>query len=182
MKTALLLLISATAMFAGPCLDYGKLKNRDHIEIGVRIDTNNPTVVKAATEALNFWAGVIDLSWHRVYDDSCAIEFQPHAWQAGSSFRTVGGTKLPWKASFNGVVFFQYLQTNYDLAACFKHEMGHMLGLEHNLAQDSLMYPDISKSMLELTWDDKRHLRKFHTLRQDADKLASQPLSLNKAF
>src|ERR1700733_13838755 len=57
-----------------PCNERFELLNHEPINLGVKISTSNPVLAQEFRQALDFWAHVVDMSWHEDDSNSCAIQ------------------------------------------------------------------------------------------------------------
>jgi hypothetical protein len=136
-----------------------------HMELGVKFDTNNQRFKEAAAEALNYWATLLDLSWHEDSDDrTCSIEFRPAEFGVrADNHDTLAMAHLPDDAKYDGVVYFKLL-AHYDAQRVFIHELGHLFGLEHSDARNSPMYFQPENAGVALTSREEKQLAKHHKL------------------
>src|SRR5882724_534247 len=57
-----------------PCNRHADLLSRDHVDLAVRISTSNRILAQQFARAMEFWAGVLDIQWHEVGSEDCAIQ------------------------------------------------------------------------------------------------------------
>src|ERR1700722_18831720 len=57
-----------------PCNNHADLLSRQHVDLAVRISTTNPLLAQPFSRAMDFWSGVLDLEWHEVSSEDCAIQ------------------------------------------------------------------------------------------------------------
>jgi hypothetical protein len=147
------------------CDRYQILLCRGHMEIGVKFDTNNQRFKEAAAEALNYWAGQLDLVWSEDSDDrTCSIEFRPAEFGVrADSHDMLAMAHLPDHAKYDGVVYFRLL-AHYDAQRVFVHELGHLFGLEHSDTRSSPMYFQPENAGVTLTSSELKQLAKRHKL------------------
>ena len=139
------------------------------MNLGVRISTVNPILAQEFKGAMDFWASVLDLSWHEEDTQNCSMQLvdgqrdlfepMPDAMAARSQF--------PDRLDFQGWIVFNPAVTlsKMELYRISVHEIGHMLGLRHNPNTRSLMYDldlDCSES---LDTSDLAALAALHKLR-----------------
>jgi hypothetical protein len=162
---ALTFLTICLASESRACDRYRTLLVPGHLEIGVKFDTNNQRFKEAAAEALNYWAGQLDLSWREDLDDrTCSIEFRPAEFGARTdSHDTLAMAHRPDNAKYDGVIYFRLL-AHYDAPRVFIHELGHLFGLGHSDAQNSPMYFQPENAGVELTGIELKQLAKRHKL------------------
>ena len=112
------------------------------MDLGVRLATTNPILAEQFRRAMDSWAKILDLDWHEDDTQSCSIQlfdgdhelFQPAVIAARS--------QLPDRDDFQGWIAFNPAQTldESDYYRISVHEIGHMLGLQHNSNATSVMY------------------------------------------
>jgi hypothetical protein len=154
-----------------PCERHHDVLKRDRIDLGVRFSTSNPQLAAEFARALDFWAGVLDMTWHKENNEHCAIQivdghsslFQP---------AQVARAQFPDAPSFQGWIAFNHdaSLSATDLFLTAVHELGHMLGLHHSASASSVMYflhtgPDVFLDSADIASVAKRHkLRRGHAL------------------
>jgi hypothetical protein len=158
-------LVTCLASEGRACDRYQTLLARSHLELGVKFDTNNSRFKEAAAEALNYWAGQLDLTWREDSDDrTCSIEFRPAEFGVrADSHDTLAMAHLPDHAKYDGVVYFRLL-AHYDAQRVFIHELGHLFGLEHSDTRNSPMYFQPENAGAALTGSELKQLAKRHKL------------------
>ncbi|HVW12024.1 MAG TPA: matrixin family metalloprotease [Bryobacteraceae bacterium] len=125
-----------------PCDRHNQLLSHDHIDLGVRATSANPLLDRAFLHAMDFWAGVLDMTWHEADSSDCAVELVDGA---KSLFETPGvaaRSQYPDRADFEGWVAFNPASklTEQQMFVISVHEIGHLLGLPHNPSGSSVMY------------------------------------------
>lgn len=162
--------INWTGNFAR-CDSHAELLKRDSMSLGVRLSTANPAVAREFKRAMDFWAGIIDMSWHEDRTSSCAVELVDgtpailqHAVVARSQF-------TEWQ-NFEGWIAFDPRAplTKTEMYLTAVHEIGHMLGLRHNPNPNSVMYYIDLEGPEVLDSFDLKSLSARHTLRLDVNR------------
>lgn len=157
-----------TAKFA-PCEHHEDLLTHGPMSIGVRFATSNPELAAQFRLALDFWSKVLDLEWHEDNSRTCSLEiadgkrelFEPEIDTMAAR------SQFPDRRAFQGWIAFNPAITlsKTELYRISVHEIGHVLGLHHNLDVRSLMYSldlDCSDS---LDAEDLKTLAIHHKLR-----------------
>lgn len=163
------LLFSTPARSGGEhCRCYAELRKSGHMELGVRFDAVNPILREQFGHAMDFWAGVLDMDWHPDNTSNCAIrvtEGPPEDFalddlaQADSlELETFSG-----EISFNPAVSME----SSELYLISIHEIGHLLGLEHNPSAMSVMYSLEVEGPERLDGTDIAALAARHKLRDN---------------
>src|SRR5438874_3659707 len=121
-----------TANYA-PCRRHSELLNRGPMTLGVRIATANPALAEQFKSAMDFWAKVLDLTWHQDDSENCSIEvidgqrklFEP------VPDNMVARSQFPDRLAFEGWIVFNpaVTLTKTELYRISVHDIGHMLGL-----------------------------------------------------
>jgi hypothetical protein len=149
-----------------PCERHHDVVKRDRMDLGVRFSTSNPQLAAEFARALDFWAGVLDMTWHKENNEQCAIQivdghsglFQP---------AQVARAQFPDAPSFQGWIAFNHEASlpATDLFLTAVHELGHMLGLRHSASASSVMYFLHTGGNVFLDSADIASLAKYHKLR-----------------
>lgn len=159
--------INWTGNFAR-CDSHAELLKRDSMRLGVRLSTSNPAVATEFKRAMDFWASIIDMSWHEDRTSSCALELVDgtpailqHAVVARAQF-------TEWQ-HFEGWIAFDPRAplTKTEMYVTAVHEIGHMLGLRHNPNPGSVMYYIDLEGPEVLDGYDLTTLAVHHKLRLD---------------
>lgn len=168
--------INWTGNFA-PCDSHTELLKRDSMHLGVRFSTSNPTVAKEFKRAMDFWAQIIDMSWHEDRTSSCSLELVDgtpailqHAVVARAQF-------VEWQ-NFEGWIAFDPRAplTKTEMYVTAVHEIGHMLGLRHNPNPNSVMYYIDLEGPEVLDSNDLTSLAAHHKLRLE---MSRAPIPVN---
>ncbi len=150
-----------------PCDRHSELQQWGHTELGVRLSSSNAALNRQFARAIEFWSQVVDFDWHDEDSDACAIQLVDGA---KSLFETPGvaaRAQNPDKTGFQGWVAFNpaVRLTEHEMFVISVHEIGHLLGLEHNSDASSVMYFFDLDDLAGLDTADIRALGERHTLR-----------------
>ncbi len=162
-------LVSAAPNWVGNyprCNRSGDLLKTGALDIGVRVLTTNPLLAEQFTSSLDFWSSILDLKWHLVESDDCAIELVDGASELFSNSLMTARSQLPDESNFAGWIAFNPAMrlTGAELFRISVHEVGHLLGLRHNSSASSVMYfLDLDEPVL-LNDQDLRELGSKHRL------------------
>jgi hypothetical protein len=137
------------------------------MELGVRISTANPVLATEFERALAFWAGILDMTWHEDNTTGCAIQLidgDPGLFSDGSFAKA----QLPWAEHFEGWVAFDPRAplTRKEMYHGSVHEIGHLLGLQHNPRASSVMCAEDDNGRESLDVTDLTSLTARHKLRR----------------
>ena len=150
-----------TAKFA-PCDRHADLLSRGPLSIGVRFATSHPDLAAQFKLAMDFWSKILDLEWHEDDSQTCSLEvadgkrelFEPE------TDTMAARSQFPDRLAFQGWIAFNSAikLSKTELYRISVHEIGHVLGLHHNLDVRSLMYS------LDLDCSDSLDAADFKTL------------------
>lgn len=151
------------------CASGPELLKYESMNLGVRFATSNPELAAQFENAMNFWATVIDMRWHAEASSLCAVQLldgQPDLFEDS----TVAKAHLAESSGSPGWVAFNPKAplTNNELYLTAVHEIGHLLGLEHNPDVASVMYYTNSAGADQLDEADLVALSSRHRLRKIA--------------
>jgi len=165
--------VNWTGNFA-PCNGHAELLRRDSMDLGVRFSNSNPAVARGFKRAMNFWAKVVEMSWHEDRTSACALELvdgNPAILQNAVIARA---QFVEWQ-NFEGWIAFDPRAplTKTEMYLTAVHEIGHLLGLRHNPSAYSVMYYIDLEGPEVLDSSDLTALAAHHKLRAD---LAQPPI------
>ncbi len=125
-----------------PCDRHADLLNREHMDLGVRISTSNELLAHQFARAMDFWAGVLDLDWHEVSSQECAIQLVDGTAELFNTSGMAARSQFPDRPAFQGWIAFNPASklTERGMFAISVHEIGHLLGLPHNPNGSSVMF------------------------------------------
>jgi hypothetical protein len=135
----------------------------DHLPLGVYMDTENPKQVKAAVQAIDVWNSWLGFETFKLVTtadaaDVILLDGGPHEMYRGMTLyaRTDEG---------KGDLFSFVLIYDAALgdAGTMTHELGHVLGLEHDPDNSrSIMYPNTARYVPWLEPQDKLLLQSLY--------------------
>ncbi len=140
----LLFLLFAAVALGAPCEHVGELLKHDHMDLGVRLESRNPQVVREFKHALNFWSKILDMEWHEDLNITCSIDLvdgNPD-FINGTSAVLTHRKAIARGVQSSGIVAIDstYELTPPEWYAIAVHELGHLFGLRHNPSVNSVMY------------------------------------------
>ncbi len=123
------------------CSQRFELLKHDQMNLGVKISTSNPVLAREFREALDFWAKVVDMSWHEDEGETCAMQLVDGTPDILKTSIVARSQFTEWE-NFQGWIAFNPHAplTSGELYLTAVHEIGHMLGLKHNPSVHSVMY------------------------------------------
>lgn len=161
-----------------PCERHDELLKNNSMEVGVRFSTSDRRVAVEFARALDFWASILDMTWHTENSSKCAIQIvdgYPGLFQPAQIARA----QFPGAQSFQGWIAFNpgaSLSGN-DLFLTAVHEIGHALGLRHSSNAFSVMYFLRTDDEVVLDVTDLAALERRHKLRL-AELPSTSPITI----
>jgi len=150
-----------------PCNRHSDLLIPQHLDLGVRIATSNPALARQFANAMEFWSGVLDLEWHEVDSEDCAIQVVDGT-PALFDFCTClsARSQFPDRPDFQGWIAFnsRLKLTERQMFLDSVHEIGHLLGLHHNSSDSSVMFYFGLEKPVALDGNDLTKLAAMHQL------------------
>lgn len=135
------------------------------MEIGVHLATSK---AKQYIAAFDFWATILDFSWHPDNTEFCAVEVldQPE--------RFFDRFDVAYAVPEDGAIMVNEHagETPSESYATAVHEIGHLFGLEHNRDRRSVMFYRDAGEDAVLDRRDLRVLARIHKLRRHAKETA----------
>ncbi|HXJ43094.1 MAG TPA: matrixin family metalloprotease [Bryobacteraceae bacterium] len=140
------------------------------MSLAVRISTSDAALAQQFRKAMDFWSGVLDLDWHEVSSEDCAMQLVDGTPALFDFCKCLSArSHLPDRPEFQGWIAFNPLMTltEREMYMVSVHEIGHVLGLPHNPHASSVMfYLELDKpASLDAT--DLEALALRHQLRGD---------------
>jgi Matrixin len=137
------------------------------MEIGVWMNTSNAALAAEFSHAMDFWADILDMTWHERNRPDCSIQVVDGSQSLFVSDVIAARTQLVDRKLFHGWIAFnpKCRLSNVETYLTAIHEIGHTLGLPHNPNPKSVMYflnPEYSPL---LDKSDIACLAKHHKLR-----------------
>ena len=141
------------------------------MRLGVRLSTSNPVVARAFKRAMDFWARIVDMSWHEDRTSSCSLELVDGTPAILQNAVVARAQFVEWQ-NFEGWIAFDPRAplTKAEMYVTAIHEIGHMLGLRHNPNPKSVMYYIDLEGPEVLDSYDLISLAARHKLRFDVDR------------
>ena len=160
------------------CEDYAEIRKAGHMTIGVSFDIPDPLIREQFRHAMDFWATVLDMEWHSDETSSCAIRVGYGVPEMFDSDDIAQADDPDLTATFRGEIAFNaaFAITPLEAYLVCVHEIGHLLGLDHNPSPTSVMYAVGLEGAEKLEATDVSALSARHRMRQWND--AGQHLSL----
>ncbi len=163
---------AASANWSGrysPCNRHTDLLNSQHVDLGVRILTSNPLLAEQFARAMEFWSGVLDIDWHEEASDDCAIQVVDGTPSLFDFCMCLSArAQSPDQPAFQGWIAFnpRMKLSKEEMFLDSVHEIGHLLGLQHNPNETSVMFYFGMEKVVSLDAADLRSLSMRHQLRQ----------------
>ncbi len=154
-----------------PCRKHQDLLSRGHLDLGVRISTSNRVLAQQFERAMDFWSEVLDMTWHEVDSENCAVQLVDGTPELFASYGgctcAAARSQLPDRPGFQGWIAFNpaMSSTAEEMFRDSVHELGHLFGLHHNPSSASVMYFDNFDQGSALDFADLRALAELHKLR-----------------
>ncbi len=141
------------------CQNASVLRSSRHLELGVRFSTHDPRIIQQASRALERWSEIVDLSWHRDDSDNCSIDIKADTFAEEDEVAESN-------AEEGSIIFASDAElTAKQLFVTAFHEIGHLLGLQHNPSAHSVMYWIDFRGDEVLDNSDMHALATIHALR-----------------
>jgi hypothetical protein len=164
-----------------PCANYDDLRNPVRGDIGVKIDATDPWA-EGFRRAFTFWNTVLAANFYEETDlDACAVRIV----NAGPEIVTkaiAARSQLTDRDNFRGKVAVNReapkAMSNGALYGVAVHEVGHLLGLNHNASSQSIMYFLNVNGTEVLDRKDLLDLSTRHKLRAGAVPAACLPIKV----
>lgn len=144
------------------CENAAALRWSRHLQLGVRFSTHDPRIVEQMSRALDRWSEITDMSWHRDDGQTCSIDIEDG--------KFIGEDEIAEARAQDGSVTFASVGelTAEEVFIAAFHEIGHLLGLQHNPSPRSVMYWIDIRGDEVLDGSDMRALATMHLLRADS--------------
>ena len=117
---------------------------------------------------MEFWSGVLDIDWHEESSDDCAIQVVDGTPSLFDFCLCLSArAQSPDQPAFQGWVAFnpRMKLSREEMYLDSVHEIGHLLGLQHNPNDSSVMFYFGLGKMVSLDAHDLRSLASRHQLR-----------------
>jgi hypothetical protein len=156
------------------CRSSSELLKHGSMNIGIRFTTSNSKLVVEFENAMNFWTTVIDMHWHAEQSSLCSLELIDGQSDLFDDSTVAKAHLAQTDESSNWIAFNAKVPfTRGELYLTAIHEVGHLLGLEHNPNVSSVMYYTNAAGAILLDATDLSALAERHKLRRGS---ASAPI------
>lgn len=152
-----------------PCNNHSEFLKHDFMNLGVHISSSNRTLAREFQKAMDFWANILDMTWHNDNSATCAVQLVDGTPEILAD-ATVARSQFTGWANFQGWIAFDPRAplTRTEMYVTAVHEIGHMLGLQHNPNANSIMYYIDLEGTEVLDANDLAALAEHHKLRLDS--------------
>jgi Matrixin len=126
-----------------PCNRSSELLKHNYMDVGVWLNTSNVALAAEFRHAMNFWTEVLDMNWHEENTLDCSIQVVDGSPALFAGEKVIAArSQLTTRANFYGWIAFNpgCRLTRAEMYLTAIHEIGHMLGLQHNPSAESVMY------------------------------------------
>jgi Matrixin len=126
-----------------PCDRHPDLLNQGHVDLGVRFSISNVLLAQQFAKAMDFWSGVLDIEWHEVDSQDCAIQVVDGTPSLFNFCTCLSArSQFPDRPEFQGWIAFnsRLKLSKHQMFLDSVHEIGHLLGLSHNPNESSVMF------------------------------------------
>jgi hypothetical protein len=123
------------------CTRHSELLNYGPMSIGVRFSTSSHQIQKEFKKAMDFWSGIIEMDWHEDDSPTCSINVVDGTPEILKN-SVIARSQFPEWGRFEGWIAFDPRAplSKFEIYVTAVHEIGHMLGLQHNPSASSIMY------------------------------------------
>jgi hypothetical protein len=166
-----LAILSSPAYAATPaCRNYGGIRSSGPLRLAVRLDISDPSIRQQFRRAMDFWAQLLDLEWRAAQTPDCAIRviYGPPVIFDSDDLAQADDPDSP---AFRGEIAFNptFTITPREAYLVSIHEIGHLLGLDHNPSPASVMHAVGLEGSEQLEISDISALAARHRLRSGPD-------------
>ena len=160
------------------CEQSSELQKPGHMELTVWLNTSNPKLAVEFRRAMNFWATVLDMTWRETNRPPCSIQVVDGSPTLFSGNTMAARSQFPDRTHFHGWIAFNPAcrLTGPETYLTAVHEVGHLMGLEHNPNPKSIMYFIDPDEPPLLDRRDLACLGKRHKLRKTSVALTASAL------